>query len=90
MKKLIFIPLIALTATSCTNRTESVTDRFGNVHQAMHHESDSKGAAHFPVQRAATGKKVFVFDPKATAWAAYDASGNRIKTGRASGEKLLR
>jgi len=55
--------------------------------QLMHHSDDNKGSGYFPSQRAATGKKVVIFDPKATAWAAYGANGQRIKTGRASGGK---
>lgn len=50
---------------------------------------DTKGANAFPMQRAATGNRVFIFDPKLTAWAAYDASGERIKTGRASGGRMF-
>mgnify|MGYP006082326311 FL=1 len=53
----------------------------------LHHSDDTKGSAHFPEQRDATGKKVVIFSPKATAWAAYNAKGIRIKTGRASGGK---
>ena len=53
----------------------------------MHHCDDYKGKNYFPSSRPATGKKVVIFDPEATAWAAYDANGNRIKTGRASGGK---
>jgi lipoprotein-anchoring transpeptidase ErfK/SrfK len=49
--------------------------------------SDHKGSGHFPLQRQATGKKVIVFSPKATAWAAYDQEGKRVKTGSASGGK---
>lgn len=44
-----------------------------------------KGSLHFPMQREATGKNTFVFSPKAMAWAAYDPSGKRVRTGRASG-----
>ena len=53
----------------------------------MHHSQDTKGSNHFPASRPATGKKVVIFSPKATAWAAYNAQGKRIKTGRASGGK---
>lgn len=53
--------------------------------QMMHHSQDTKGSNYFPKQRAATGKRVIIFDPKATAWAAYNAEGYRVKTGRASG-----
>jgi len=69
------------------DRSSSVVDRNGNVHYTMHHTFDNKGTSYFPAKRKATGRKVFIFDPKATAWAAYDANGNRVKTGRASGGK---
>lgn len=52
-----------------------------------HHSDDTKGRSHFPKHRADIKQKTFIFDPKATAWAAYDANGNRVKTGRASGGK---
>ncbi len=52
-----------------------------------HHSEDKKGYDVFPKTRVATGRKVIVFDPKLTAWAAYDANGHRVKTGRASGGK---
>lgn len=38
----------------------------------------------FPITRPATGKKTIVVDPNIPAWAAYDAEGNLVKTGRAS------
>ena len=42
-------------------------------------------AYNFASTRPATGKDVFIFDPKQLAWAAYDANGKLIKTGIASG-----
>jgi lipoprotein-anchoring transpeptidase ErfK/SrfK len=39
----------------------------------------------FPQTRIATGERVFIFDPKLTQWGAYDAEGNLVKSGRASG-----
>lgn len=87
-KLLIIVPFSALTA-GCASMDSSVpiVDDSGNTHYTMAHNSDSKGSNYFPEQRPATGRKVFVFDPKATAWAAYDAQGNRVKTGSASGGK---
>lgn len=38
-----------------------------------------------PSSRPATGAKVFVFSPKKLMWGAYDADGNLIKEGIASG-----
>lgn len=54
---------------------------------SFHYSGDTKGSDHFPSRREATGKRVVIFDPKATAWAAYDEDGYRIRTGRASGGK---
>ncbi len=88
--KLVIVPLFALTA-ACTNMDGStaVVDDAGYTHYTRHHNADSKGSNYFPVKRAGTGKKVFIFDPKVTAWAAYDAEGNRVKTGSASGGKAF-
>lgn len=38
----------------------------------------------FAKTRPATGNKVLIVDPNIPAWAAYDAEGNLVKTGRAS------
>lgn len=87
-KYIVLVPILALLAScSSMNRGFAITDDNGGVHYTMDHNSDTKGTGHFPEKRAATGKKVFIFDPKATAWAAYDRDGNRVKTGRASGGK---
>lgn len=51
-------------------------------------DGDNKGADYFPKHRAATGGKVFIFDPNYTAWAVYDQDGNLANTGKASGGKL--
>ncbi|WED44528.1 L,D-transpeptidase [Legionella cardiaca] len=87
-KQLIIGPLCVLTvACSSMDRGVAVVDDAGYTHYTMSLDSDRKGRNYFPEKRPATGKKVFIFDPKATAWAAYDAQGNRIKTGSASGGK---
>ena len=39
----------------------------------------------FPSSRAATGRRVFIFDPRNTTWAAYDDNGSLVRTGNASG-----
>lgn len=57
----------------------------GSPAHYMSYREDNKGSHYFPVKREPTGKKLVIFDPKATAWAAYDADGNRVNTGRASG-----
>ncbi|BCA95933.1 enhanced entry protein EnhA [Legionella antarctica] len=69
------------------DRSTAVVDDAGYTHYTMSMASDRKGSNYFPAKKEPTGRKVFVFDPKATAWAAYDAQGNRLKTGSASGGK---
>lgn len=45
------------------------------------------GRTDFPRQRIATGRNVFIFDPRKPAWAAYNSRGRLVKTGIASGGK---
>lgn len=88
--KLMIVPICTL-LVSCvpTNNDDytTVVDDAGYTHYTVSYTNDNKGSDYFPEKNEATGKKVFVFDPKATAWAAYDSEGNRIKTGSASGGK---
>lgn len=51
-------------------------------------DGDFKGSDYFALKREPTGNKVFIFDPNFNAWAIYDAKGNRLNTGRASGGSL--
>ena len=91
MKKL----LLALTSVGLLNACATngltgnskvaIVDDNGSVHYTPSLESDRKGMYYFPEKQVATGHKVFIFDPKATAWAAYDRDGNRVETGSASG-----
>lgn len=80
---------LSLLAVSCASTTggDSVVDDGGHTHYTMGMAADTKGSNYFPETREATGRKVFIFDPKATAWAAYDAQGHRVETGSASGGK---
>ena len=89
MKKLIAIfPLCAVMGACVTGGgSVPIVDDAGTTHYTKSMSSDTKGSFYFPATREATGHKVFIFDPKATAWAAYDAQGNRIETGSASGGK---
>lgn len=64
-----------------------ITDDYGGVHYTKSIEADRRGDYYFPETREATGHKVFIFDPRATAWAAYDKDGHRVETGSASGGK---
>jgi lipoprotein-anchoring transpeptidase ErfK/SrfK len=82
-KNILLIPACFLVVSCAGSGLIDHENGFGG----LHHNSDSTGRYSFPSQRAATGKKVFVFDPRATAWAAYNEEGKRIKTGRASGGK---
>ncbi len=85
---LVVVPLAVL-AVGCASTGGSVpiVDDGGSTHYTMSMAADTKGSNYFPATRPATGRKVFVFDPKATAWAAYDGQGNRVQTGSASGGK---
>lgn len=90
MKKLLCIGLLCLGLASCMEYSDEstlITDDAGYVHRTTHYLSDKRGRDYFPVKTAATGQKQFIFDPKAYAWAAYDAEGNRLMTGAASGGK---
>lgn len=89
MKKLLIIGPLCVLATACgsMDRSVPIVDDAGYTHYTASIDADKKGSNYFPMQRAATGRKVFVFDPNATAWAAYDAQGMRVKTGSASGGK---
>lgn len=87
-KSLLLVPVcIAVASCSSMDRSTAVVDDAGYTNYTMSMASDRKGSNVFPEKREATGKKVFIFDPKATAWAAYDAQGNRVNTGSASGGK---
>ena len=86
--ELIIIPCcVFLASCASTDRSVPIVDDGGYTHYTAAYTTDRKGSDTFPETRQATGRKVFVFDPKATAWAAYDAKGNRIETGSASGGK---
>lgn len=85
--KLLLIPA-CLAIAACVPQ-DAIVDDAGYTHYTMHYTADNKGSYYFPEKRPATGRKVFIFDPRATAWAAYDAQGNRVKTGRGSGGKAF-
>ncbi|MCR9192096.1 MAG: L,D-transpeptidase [Gammaproteobacteria bacterium] len=88
-KALIVVSSVGLLLSACSTldggRSIPIVDDGGFTHYTMSRDSDNRGSNYFPMKRAATGHKVFIFDPKATAWAAYDAQGNRLDTGAASG-----
>jgi lipoprotein-anchoring transpeptidase ErfK/SrfK len=76
---------LGLTACVTEDASVLILDDNGDPHYTPHHLTDKTGERHFPLTVHATGNKRFVFDPKVSAWAAYDAAGDRVMTGRASG-----
>src|SRR6478609_2486095 len=87
MKKLLGLGLLlCLGLTACVEYDEStlITDDAGYVHRTVHYLRDKRGRNYFPEQIKATGERLFVFDPKASAWAAYDEEGQRVLTGSGS------
>ena len=88
MNKLLCL-LCVLVLSSCMELDEStlITDDAGYVHRTTHYLADKRGREYYPIKIPGTGYKQFVFDPRAYSWAAYDADGNRIMTGAASGGK---
>lgn len=87
MKKHMLILFFLSTLVACGHQEVPIVDDVGHVHYTAPLHEDNKGIDVFPASRPGTGHKVFVFDPKITAWAAYDEDGQLIKTGSASGGK---
>ena len=89
MKRIIPIILLAGLTTACTStlQQDSITDDAGNVHYTTSYLEDKRGENAFPMTWNVNGKKLFIFNPQSYAWAAYDAQGNRVMTGSASGGK---
>ncbi len=86
-KNVFYISFLFTIGCTSMDRSVPIVDDAGYTHYTMDYNLDDKGNNYFPIKRQATGKKVFIFDPQATSWAAYDQQGNRIKTGSASGGK---
>ena len=88
-KQIMLLPLSVLVTACATDGGSSVpiVDDAGNTHYTKSLSADRRGAGAFPKTQTPTGHKVFIFDPKLTAWAAYDAQGNLVETGSASGGK---
>ena len=82
---LISCSMVLSACASMGGKTVPIVDDNGNTHYTLDITADQKGSYYFPEKREATGRKVFIFDPNATAWAAYDRDGNRVQTGSASG-----
>lgn len=82
---LVFFLCFGLTACMETDPSTLMADDNGVVHRTISYLKDRRGRNYFPTETKATGHKQFIFDPKAAAWAAYDADGHRVMTGGASG-----
>lgn len=76
---------------SCIEMDEStmIIDDNGYLHRTKHFLNDKRGSDYFPKEIKPMSEKLFIFDPRAHAWAAYDQSGERLMTGSASGGKLF-
>ncbi|WP_028387721.1 L,D-transpeptidase [Legionella fairfieldensis] len=90
MNKLFLAGLLCFGLAGCAeyyDESTLITDDNGYMHRTTHYLRDKRGRDYFPVKITPPGKKQFIFDPKAYAWAAYDPEGNRLMTGSASGGK---
>ncbi len=85
-KKLIMPIIFGLLASGCVQNDPStyITDDNGVVHHTIHYSFDMRGRMYFP-KKIKTKEKLFIFDPKVSAWAAYDKDGKRVLTGGGSG-----
>ena len=83
------LTVMAVLLVGCVQNDEStyITDDYGQVHHTTYYTLDKRGRSYYPMHIHPLGQKMFIFDPKAAAWAAYDADGNRVMTGSASGGK---
>lgn len=89
MYRLLLVISLCLSFTACMEVDPStlVTDDNGVVHRTIAYLKDKRGRDYFPMEIKGTGHKQFIFDPKVSAWAAYDEAGQRVMTGSASGGK---
>ncbi len=91
MYKLVLVLVFTFGLTACMDvdidDSGLMADDNGVVHKTIHYLKDKRGRDYYPAQTIGTGKKQFIFDPKASAWAAYDEDGRRVMTGSASGGK---
>lgn len=70
-------------ATYAANTHSASTSSQSTTSHSHHHHATVK--PNFASTIPATGKGVFIFDPKQLAWGAYDADGNLVRTGAGSG-----
>jgi len=71
--------------TGASNSTPSAPAQNLTAAQDPDGDREDKGYNYFAMTRPATGNKVFIFDPNYDAWAVYDANGNRVNVGQATG-----
>ena len=79
LRTIILLSSITLGLAGCVT-TQSTPDVQTSASKINSGNTDT-----FPLKRPATGNKVFIFSPQEGEWAAYDAKGDRVNTGRASG-----
>lgn len=86
-KLLLLVLFCLLSCVGCVQNDPStyLVDDAGKVHHTVHYSLDLRGRMHFPKQIPKQKQKLFVFDPQAAAWAAYDVDGKRVMTGGGSG-----
>lgn len=92
LRKCLMLVALCLTLSACIDplaydESTLITDDNGQVHRTLHYLRDKRGRNYFPEQIRAPGERLFIFDPKASAWAAYDEKGERVLTGSGSGGK---
>lgn len=85
MRVKLWMSILPFVLAGCQNNSVPIVDDAGHVHYTAAMDSDSRGSFSFPSSMETGGRKTFIFDPNIPAWAAYDASGNLVKTGSASG-----
>jgi hypothetical protein len=92
-KYLLFYLFLTLFISGCAELPDTndgstlIVDDQGRLHQTLHYRLDRRGRNYFPMSISSKGERVFMFDPKIFAWAAYDEHGQRVMTGSASGGK---
>jgi hypothetical protein len=86
MKNIVLLSTVGFFLITSCSTVEKTTVIDETAHRyASIAQKDTRGRNSFPMRWDVHGKKLFVFDPKLAAWAAYDQDGNRVMTGSASG-----
>lgn len=72
----------------CVSFGAFMTTTVAFADNTTYHKKSSSGSEsyyHFSSSRPATGTRVFIFDPRHHAWATYNAQGQLVNEGKASG-----